>query len=58
MAWSILNQNYNKPCPIRIRPAITIIKIVTTLQITKTIFRRFATDTLSALMLISITTNE
>ena len=39
----------------RTRPAMTITKIVDTLQMTKMMFVRFATATLSELTLIAIT---
>jgi len=55
MTWFILHQNENKPCPILTRPAIIIVTRVNTLQITKTILARLAADTLSELILMSIT---
>lgn len=39
----------------RTRPAMIIIKMVTTLQMTKTMFTRLAMDTLSELIVIVIT---
>ncbi len=51
----VLHQNENKPCPILTRPAIIIVNIVNTLQMTKTILARLAADTLSELILIIIT---
>ena len=45
----------NQPCAIRTRPTTTTVKIVTTLQMTKTIFNRLATETLRELILTSIT---
>ena len=41
----------------RTRPAMMIVKIVSTLQMTKTILARFVTDTLNELILIIITKN-
>jgi hypothetical protein len=45
----------NKPCPIRTRPAMMIVKIVETLQMTRTILVRLAIDTLNELILMRIT---
>ena len=56
MTLFIFNEkNQNKPCPIRTRPAMMIVKIVETLQMTKTILVRLAIDTLNELILIRIT---
>jgi len=41
----------------RTRPAMIITKIVSTLQITKTILARLAIDTLSEFILMAITKN-
>ncbi len=48
-------ENENKPCPIRTRPAMMIVKTVKTLQMTKTILARLAIDTLIELILMRIT---
>ncbi len=58
MTLFMFNENQNKPCPIRTRPAMMIVNIVKTLQMVKTILARLAIDTLNELILMRITEKE